>query len=1157
MNTKRSFLENLNKGRQRRPGDALEEINRTLDQLQYRLERALQPHEPDPASGTDLAKGADIATKDTRDWMSGETEADLSHGRAPAHDPFDRPDHTPEKHARDLSAIQERMQAAVKAGLRAEFTELRNELRQLIASAPYSDLADGLKEELERLSDVIIRLAERSDDKSIKLLRLELDQLRTSFTKLAREDTIRALDQRWGALEDRLSQPDPLVERLAARLEEISNAVDSLPESLSLSSMEERLRSLAVSLDQFVGHQTSANLHAAVEDRLDEISRAITASASIAQTPAFDIATLERIEARISSLAAQLEEVVQDRPGGMIVERLNALSERVDEIAARLEVPERLASCIAQISERLETISTAGESDHVYRGLEERFTRFLDLVERFQVSAIEEGRGFFRNFEQRLEQISERLDAKGEADALHSLEMRLQNISDQLHDRPLGGSSIDPEIFRDLEAQIARLTAQLSRNEAESQDLQGLAPRLDRIESTIGEHRDLVLEAARQAASEAVENLASAAPGDVADDTLKGEIQRLYALTLDADERNSNTFEAIHDTLLKIVDHLSAGKDEAHEEMTDKLVVDEAPSLDPSANEAEKRQLAPQPRRTPSQAAAAAAEAASQDDPLDGDTTAGRKVLSQFSRAFSGFRAENGQTLGHAEPALRGDEAQRIEPILDPELANEPLDPGSGAPDLYAIMRRVRGHQEEPGREDEAARADFIAAARRAAQAAAAEAEILKNPDEPSGGQKRKQGLDDLLGRNKRKLLAALCAGIVIFSGFLLARTMLQDGEEARVAALPPSLAQEALEDGEADAATLPSALETASVEETAESDETAAIDPLEEPVLVPLDAEEPSEMTTGALTLAPGFEEDGSEAVTLSSLLMPEIPDEIGPDALREAAEEGNAVALFEIGNRYAEGRGVEMDLAKAFQWYELAAEKGIAPAQYRIANQYEKGAGVDRNIDKAKMWYQLAAEQGNASAMHNLGVLYAMGADGEADHETAARWFRRAGELGVTDSQFNLGILFAKGAGVIRDLSEAYKWFEIAARNGDVDAAQKRDEIAATLAPADLADAQSRARSWQPRELSPEANMVNIPENWASDPVTTGAVDIRKAITNVQLILNKNGFDAGPADGVLGERTRAAIRAFQKAKNMPETGEIDDALVRELLREETNGAA
>src|SRR5690606_25724942 len=102
------------------------------------------------------------------------------------------------------------------------------------------------------------------------------------------------------------------------------------------------------------------------------------------------------------------------------------------------------------------------------------------------------------------------------------------------------------------------------------------------------------------------------------------------------------------------------------------------------------------------------------------------------------------------------------------------------------------------------------------------------------------------------------------------------------------------------------------------------------------------------------------------------DIPAEIGPAPLREAAETGDARALFELGSRYAEGRGVKEDMTQAAKWYEKAAQGGLAVAEYRIGNFYEKGIGVERDIDKSKMWYKRAAEQGNASAMHNLAVLY-----------------------------------------------------------------------------------------------------------------------------------------------------------------------------------------
>ena len=52
-----------------------------------------------------------------------------------------------------------------------------------------------------------------------------------------------------------------------------------------------------------------------------------------------------------------------------------------------------------------------------------------------------------------------------------------------------------------------------------------------------------------------------------------------------------------------------------------------------------------------------------------------------------------------------------------------------------------------------------------------------------------------------------------------------------------------------------------------------------------------------------------------------------------------------------------------------------------------------------------------------------------------------------------------------------------------------------------------------------------------------------------NIQTILNKNGYEAGAEDGILGGKTTAAIAAFQKDNGMEATGEIDEKLVRALL--------
>jgi TPR repeat protein len=64
----------------------------------------------------------------------------------------------------------------------------------------------------------------------------------------------------------------------------------------------------------------------------------------------------------------------------------------------------------------------------------------------------------------------------------------------------------------------------------------------------------------------------------------------------------------------------------------------------------------------------------------------------------------------------------------------------------------------------------------------------------------------------------------------------------------------------------------------------------------------------------------------------------------------------------------------------------------------------------------------------------------------------------------------MYAEGEGVSQDDTEAHKWFNLAAAgytsNPDHDAAVKaRDGVAARMTPAQLAEAQKRAREWKKR--------------------------------------------------------------------------------------------
>ncbi|SUA99977.1 His-Xaa-Ser repeat protein HxsA [Pannonibacter phragmitetus] len=58
-------------------------------------------------------------------------------------------------------------------------------------------------------------------------------------------------------------------------------------------------------------------------------------------------------------------------------------------------------------------------------------------------------------------------------------------------------------------------------------------------------------------------------------------------------------------------------------------------------------------------------------------------------------------------------------------------------------------------------------------------------------------------------------------------------------------------------------------------------------------------------------------------------------------------------------------------------------------------------------------------------------------------------------------------------------------------------------------------------------------------------------REIHDLQAMLNRLGFDAGPVDGVMGRKTRDAIRLFQEGYELPVTGNYSHSLLKRVYRE------
>jgi uncharacterized protein len=93
-----------------------------------------------------------------------------------------------------------------------------------------------------------------------------------------------------------------------------------------------------------------------------------------------------------------------------------------------------------------------------------------------------------------------------------------------------------------------------------------------------------------------------------------------------------------------------------------------------------------------------------------------------------------------------------------------------------------------------------------------------------------------------------------------------------------------------------------------------------------------------------------------------------------------------------------------------------------------------------------------------------------------TIVELWRPLAELGDAVAQDRLGAayersassgeMYAKGRGVPQNLVVAHQWLNLAATNGADGAAELRDELAARMTAAQIAEAQTFASGWKPRK-------------------------------------------------------------------------------------------
>jgi uncharacterized protein len=84
-----------------------------------------------------------------------------------------------------------------------------------------------------------------------------------------------------------------------------------------------------------------------------------------------------------------------------------------------------------------------------------------------------------------------------------------------------------------------------------------------------------------------------------------------------------------------------------------------------------------------------------------------------------------------------------------------------------------------------------------------------------------------------------------------------------------------------------------------------------------------------------------------------------------RPLAEEGDAIAQFNLGLLYLDGHGVPQSPMEAANWFRRAAEQDYTQAQHNLGAMYGSGQGVKRDYVQAYKWLNICAAKGNSGCV------------------------------------------------------------------------------------------------------------------------------------------------------------------------------------------------
>ena len=141
-----------------------------------------------------------------------------------------------------------------------------------------------------------------------------------------------------------------------------------------------------------------------------------------------------------------------------------------------------------------------------------------------------------------------------------------------------------------------------------------------------------------------------------------------------------------------------------------------------------------------------------------------------------------------------------------------------------------------------------------------------------------------------------------------------------------------------------------------------------------------------------------------------------------KEQAKQGDIEAMYQLGQRYLNGDGIDKNIEIASDWWLKAAIKGHIKACHDLGTYY---VYTKHDTDNGLKWLNKSASENFVLSIRTLGEIYLQGLGIEADTEKGMKYLIKAAEE-HDDTQLRLSSLFHEGVFVEKDLDKARYWFE-----------------------------------------------------------------------------------------------------------------------------------